>query len=127
MVVRNHEDKDASFFIKLDRVESTRNPFRNRNYVGPLTDDLATVQAEVAAINQQIRQEQSRIDGTRLMVVSTDPAAYNDLRNLEMEGKPIPEVEQVRQPHREKIVELHARLPALSQRAAEIEQAMVKA
>jgi hypothetical protein len=31
--VNNHEDKDASFFIKLDRVESTRNPFRNRNYL----------------------------------------------------------------------------------------------
>jgi hypothetical protein len=31
--VNNHEDKDASFFIKLDRVESTRNPFRNRNKI----------------------------------------------------------------------------------------------
>jgi len=29
----NHEDKDASFFIKLDRAESTQNPFRNRNYI----------------------------------------------------------------------------------------------
>jgi hypothetical protein len=27
----NHEDKDASFFINPDRVESTPNPFRNRN------------------------------------------------------------------------------------------------
>jgi hypothetical protein len=31
--VNNHEDKDASFFIKLDRADSTQNPFRNRNYV----------------------------------------------------------------------------------------------
>ena len=27
----NHEDKDASFFIKLDHLESTQSPFRNRN------------------------------------------------------------------------------------------------
>ena len=29
--LNNHEDKDASFFIKLDRAKPTQNPFRNRN------------------------------------------------------------------------------------------------
>jgi vacuolar iron transporter family protein len=31
--LNNHEDKDASFFIKLDRAKPTQNPFRNRNEV----------------------------------------------------------------------------------------------
>jgi hypothetical protein len=31
VVVEYHEDKDASFFIKFNRVDSTRNRFRNRN------------------------------------------------------------------------------------------------
>ena len=31
--MNNHEDKDASFFFKFNRAESTRNRFRNRNYL----------------------------------------------------------------------------------------------
>jgi hypothetical protein len=29
--LNNHEDKDASFFIKPDRAKPTQEPFRNRN------------------------------------------------------------------------------------------------
>ena len=32
-VDNNHEDKDASFLGKLSRIESARNPIRNRNNV----------------------------------------------------------------------------------------------
>jgi hypothetical protein len=32
-LLKHHEDKDASFFIKRNRVEPTRRRFRNKNYV----------------------------------------------------------------------------------------------
>jgi hypothetical protein len=41
VVVRNHEDKDASFFIKLSRAKSTHIPFRNRNYVKDILKEIS--------------------------------------------------------------------------------------
>jgi uncharacterized protein YuzE len=45
-----HEDKDASLFFKLDRLESTQNPFRNRNYI----DLISTPSAQSKEISEGV-------------------------------------------------------------------------